>query len=127
MATPRTALNRLRKIALALPDAVEQETWGKPHFRVKGKIFCGYGEENGVTCIGCKLDKKHAFRIVNQDGYWLSPFGGKHGWISIDVAVINDWKHLESLIHESYSLIAPKRSLAKLNSPAPTPKTTRKK
>ncbi|MGB0579840.1 MAG: MmcQ/YjbR family DNA-binding protein [Limisphaerales bacterium] len=114
MATPKTALNRLRKIALALPDTVEGETWGKPHFRVNGKIFCGYGEENGITCIGCKLEKKHAFKIVKQDGHWLSPFGGRH-----------DWKHLASLINESYSLIAPKRSRAKLLTPAAKPSKTK--
>ena len=40
-------LQKLRRICLALPEAVETETWGKPHFRVNDKIFCGCGEEDG--------------------------------------------------------------------------------
>lgn len=127
MATPAQALKRLRKIAMALPDATESETWGKPHFRVNNKIFCGYGEENGATCVGCKLDKPHAAKVVKRPGHWLSPFGGRHGWVSIDVGVIEDWQEIESFIRESYSLIAPKRSLAKLGARPAARKTSRKK
>lgn len=127
MATPATALQKLRKIALSLPDTEESETWGKPHFRVNNKIFCGYGEENGKTCVGCKLEKKHAFSIAKKPGYWLSPFGGRHGWISMDVSAITDWNHFASLIRESYLLIAPKRSQLKLNPAESKPKPSKKK
>ena len=30
---------QLRRICLALPEAVEQETWEMPTFRIRGKIF----------------------------------------------------------------------------------------
>ena len=41
---PATALSelsvdRLRAICLALPEAVEKETWGDPTFRVRDRIF----------------------------------------------------------------------------------------
>jgi predicted DNA-binding protein (MmcQ/YjbR family) len=32
-------LSRLRDICLALPEAVEKETWGEATFRVRDKIF----------------------------------------------------------------------------------------
>ena len=33
------SVDRLRAICLALPEAVEKETWGDPTFRVRDRIF----------------------------------------------------------------------------------------
>ncbi|HKN59278.1 MAG TPA: hypothetical protein VJV97_10515 [Gemmatimonadaceae bacterium] len=35
---PRSPLPRMRKLALSLPEAHEEEAWGEPTFRVKNKI-----------------------------------------------------------------------------------------
>jgi hypothetical protein len=32
-------VEQIRKLALALPEAIEQEHWGNPSFRVRGRIF----------------------------------------------------------------------------------------
>ncbi len=108
------ALTRLRKICLALPDTKETETWGEPHFRVGEKIFAGYGDEKGKTVIGFKLEKDTARQIVEDPNFWPAPYVGKHGWVSMDVTSIDDWEDVRALILESYRLIAPKKSLAKL-------------
>ena len=43
-------LDRLRAIALALPEATEELTWGTDiNFRVRKKIFCFPGQ-GGSTC-----------------------------------------------------------------------------
>jgi predicted DNA-binding protein (MmcQ/YjbR family) len=39
---------------------------------------------------------------------------GKHGWVSMDVARRKSWDEVSALIRESYGLIAPKASRAKL-------------
>jgi predicted DNA-binding protein (MmcQ/YjbR family) len=39
---------------------------------------------------------------------------GKHGWVSMDVTQRKSWGEVAALIRESYGLIAPKASLAKL-------------
>ena len=49
---PATALSelsvdRLRAICLALPEAVEKETWGDPTFRVRDRIFALVRHGNG--------------------------------------------------------------------------------
>jgi predicted DNA-binding protein (MmcQ/YjbR family) len=106
-------LSKVRQICLALPDTKETITWGKPHFRVGDKIFAGYGAEDGRTSIGCKLEMQHAAALVKLPGFAKAPYVGHKGWVSIDPAVASDWDHLRELIHESYRLIAPKKSLAK--------------
>lgn len=110
-----TALKKVRAICLALPDTKETLTWDKPHFRVGDKIFCGFGDENGTTTIGFKLKKPHAAIVVKLPGFSVAPYVGRHGWVSLDADTIEDWDEVSDMIHESYRLIAPKKSLAKLD------------
>ncbi|NNF07983.1 MAG: MmcQ/YjbR family DNA-binding protein [Candidatus Eisenbacteria bacterium] len=115
MPTSKQILNKLRRICLSYPDAEESETWGKPHFRVKNKIFCGFGEEeDGTPVIGFKLSMAHQKKVIARSGFWKAPYVGKHGWVSMDASKIKDWKKVEAFVDESFRLIAPKRTLAKL-------------
>ena len=51
MTDAQDILNRLRRICLELPDTHETLTWGEPHFRVRDKIFAGFGEEKDWLTI----------------------------------------------------------------------------
>lgn len=42
----RSAIDRLRKVCLALPSTTEVEAWGEPTFRVNGKIFAMHASAN---------------------------------------------------------------------------------
>ncbi len=107
------ALAKMRKICLSLPDTKETPTWGQPHFRVGEKIFSGLGEEKGVLTVGFKLEMDHADAMVRRPGFSRAPYVGHKGWVSADVERVKDWDELGALIHESYRLIAPKKTLAK--------------
>ena len=108
------ALAKMRRICLALPDTKETPTWGQPHFRVGEKIFAGIGLERGVISVGLKLEMDHADAMVRRPGFSRAPYVGHRGWVSIDPEVATDWEELRDLILESYRLIAPKRTLRKL-------------
>lgn len=110
-------LERLRRICLALPDTSETETWGKPHFRVGDKIFAGFGIEDGQPLMGCKLTMDHAAEAIQQPGVTKAKYVGHKGWVSINLAVVEEWKWIEQCLEESYRLIAPKKSLRKLAEP----------
>lgn len=113
-AADETTLDDLRAICAALSDSVETQTWGEPHFRVAGKIYCGFGVEKGVPTIGLKLGKEEALsRIAVDDRFRPAPYVGRHGWVSIDAARIGRAEVTE-LVLQSWRLIAPKSSLAKL-------------
>ena len=42
---------------------------------------------------------------------------GHKGWVSMDMSDVDDWEEVRELILDRYRLIAPKRSLAKLDRP----------
>lgn len=108
------AFQKVRALALALPDTKLTMTWGSPHFRVGEKIFCGFGAEDGKQVMGVKLEMSHARSIVKDKRFWPAAYVGKHGWVSMDVTQRKSWDEVAALIRESYGLIAPKASLAKL-------------
>lgn len=121
------ALREMRKICLSLPDTKETLTWGQPHFRVGEKIFSGCGEEKGKVVIGFKLEMDHADARIQDPRFWRAPYVGHKGWVSMDATKVKDWDEVRALVHESYRLIAPRKSLAKLEGGATAPPGKAKK
>ena len=113
MAKKDDAYEKVRAICLSLPDTKETMTWGKPHFRVKEKIFAGFGEENGKPILGVKLVPAHARLVIKDRRFTPAPYVGHKGWVSIDVGRVKDWGEIEALVHESYRLIAPRKTVAR--------------
>jgi predicted DNA-binding protein (MmcQ/YjbR family) len=118
---PGTVLAKMRGICLALPETKETLTWGEPHFRVGEKIFAGCGNEKGRLSIGFKLEMDHADLVVQDPRFRRAPYVGHKGWVSMDASGIRDWGEVRGLVLESYRLIAPKRTFAKLG-PSAGPK-----
>jgi len=117
--TASAVLAKMRKICLSLADTKETLTWGEPHFRVGEKIFAGCGGEKGELVLGFKLEMDHADLMVQDPRFRRAPYVGHKGWVSMDASGIRDWDEVRALVLESYRLIAPKRTLAKLGSAAP--------
>ena len=126
---PKTdrVLAKMRKICLSLPDTKLTMTWGKPHFRVHDKIFAGCGEDNGWYAIGFKLEMKHAATVVRKPSFRRAPYVGHKGWVQMDASKVKDWEEVRRMILESYRLIAPKKSLAKLQGGKPSKKRTKRR
>ena len=114
MGTSRAVLRRIREICLSFPDTHETMTWGKPHYRVGKKIFAGYGEEDGKGVIGFKLAPERGAVVLRDPRFWKAPYVGHKGWVSMDATQVDDWEEVRSMVLESYRLIAPKKTLAKL-------------
>lgn len=127
MARRVNPLTTIRKLCLAFPDSVETETWGKPHFRVKDKIFAGFGDEDGVPTLGFKLEMDHAAQVIKIPGFRKAKYVGHKGWVSMDVSDVQDWSTVAEMLEESYRLIAPKRSLAQLDGNSPEEITSARK
>lgn len=103
-------LEQLRGFALSLPQTKETITWGKPHFRVNEKIFCGCGEQKGEPSVGLKLEPAEAKRMMKAPGIEKAAYSRPNdGWISINPNVFDDWEDINRMVLTSYRLIAPKK------------------
>jgi len=109
---------RLRAICLALPEAVEKETWGHPTFRVRDKIFASAGTgEGGRSAMSCKARPGVQEALVGSDPerFFVPAYVGSKGWVGVRFDAGVDWDEVTELVEESYRMTAPKRLSALLD------------
>ena len=111
MKRPATPLTPLRAICLALPEAIERETWGIPTFRVREKIFVMATTDNGVPALWCKAPRGTQTILIEAapERFFRPPYVGHKGWIGVRLNGAVDWDEIKALVERSYQMTAPKR------------------
>ncbi len=107
----RTPTDRLRAICLALPEAVERETWGDPTFRVRDKIFAMEKRGDGRVSIWCKAPpgSQQVLTGADPERFFVPPYVGAKGWVGMRLDRKPDWDEVAIVVRRSYRLIAPKK------------------
>lgn len=113
-------LTELRERALAFPEAVEVEAWGRPTFRA-GKIFALFsGTEDRPYGVIFKPDADDRHALLEDERFYSPPYYGPGGWLTLDFeAAPVDWDEVEELLDASYRQIALKRQLKALDAEKP--------
>ena len=106
------ALNRVRAIALELPETEERLSHGQPTFFVGGKQFAQFrgnhhGDGKTVVCVRVSsLDEKAMLLEADPDTYSKPAY--MPTWLSIRLSGEDvDWDHVGDRIAESWELAAP--------------------
>jgi hypothetical protein len=118
----------VRRICLALPEARETISFGRPWFRVK-TAFAVYGggtsgpEKRDIPGSVLFLPEEGTRRALDQDPRFFVPgYLGPKGWRGLDFhAAPVDWQEVAELIDESYRNTAPRRLVALLDDRGATP------
>ena len=109
------AVERLRELCLAFPEAHEQVFGGHtiPTWRVNGKIFAQLEEHGDRLAAWCKGAPGAQEILVGSqpDRFFRPAYVGSKGWIGIWLDGDTDWDAVHGLIDESYRMTAPKRLL----------------
>ncbi len=119
MADEVALLDRVREIALALPDAGERLSHGSPGFHiVKGKFFAYFWDNHhsdGETAVMVKtsgLEEQAMLIEADPDFYYKPPYLGPSGWVAMRVAGDDvDWDRVADRIAASWEMVAPRRLL----------------
>jgi predicted DNA-binding protein (MmcQ/YjbR family) len=106
-------LDRMRSLAMALPEATEEVTWGTDiNFRVRRRIFAFPGQGGSLTV---KADREELPALRGDSRFRPAPYLARGGWVLMDLSVGPiDWTEIDELIRTSYCLIAPKKLSAHL-------------
>ena len=111
-------LDRVRTIALALPESEERIQHGRPAFAIVGRpAFASYG---AGAAGAVKVPHPHALLVhVDEDErpariqdprFFVPAYIGKQGWLGIDVdARDTDWDEIAELLDASWRHRAPAR------------------
>jgi hypothetical protein len=115
---PKTPLDRVRLICLALPEAREVEAWGTPTFRVNNKIFAMYSANShhgagrvGLWMMSVSVEQDLVIRS-RPDRYFKPPYVGPSGWIGAWLDQKPSWEEITELIRDAYKRRAPKKLAA---------------
>jgi hypothetical protein len=103
------SLEEARRLALALPEAVEQDHHGRPSFRVAGKIFATLWDEESMNVMldeGGILTAIHDYPETCKEVWW----GKKLAAVRVTLPRVESDK-LAELLTEAWELRAPKRLL----------------
>jgi predicted DNA-binding protein (MmcQ/YjbR family) len=108
----------LRAICLALPEAVEKETWDIPTFRIRAKIFAMVHDRNGRIDVWCKAPPGAQAVLVAAapDRFFRPSYVGHKGWIGFWLDGEPDWEEVADLLGRSYRMTAPKRLVQAVSS-----------
>jgi hypothetical protein len=98
----------VRAAALALPEAVERETWGHPTFRVRDKMFGTLAADGTTASMKATREEQAALVEGDPDTFFVPKYVGVHGWVAFDLASV-DPEEMTELVIEAWRLTAPKR------------------
>ena len=103
-------LDGVRRVCLALPEAVEVEAWGWPSFRAgaKGKMFAIYDNHGEAGyALTFKADPAE-WAALREDKRFFQPwYWGARGWLALDlVSTEPDWAEVAELVETSYRQVA---------------------
>jgi len=105
----------IRKLCLSFPNVTEDMPWGDDLcFKIRGKIFAGMVLSDGRfprTTLKSSPERFHD--LLETEGISPAPYVGRYKWIQIASSKLLPANELESLIRQSYELVAAKAPMTK--------------
>jgi hypothetical protein len=111
LVTPEALIDRVRKIALALPDASEKLSHGEPAFFVRGKLFATIDNNHhgsGHVAVVCNAPPGAQESLVEGDPtyFFRPPYVGGKGWLGIRIDRGLPWPVVGDLLKQAHATTA---------------------
>jgi predicted DNA-binding protein (MmcQ/YjbR family) len=101
---------RLRELALSLPEAYEDEPWGHPVFKVgENRMFASMTVESEAVRLTVKLTPEEREMAYLMPWVSRANYVGRYGWVTARVADEESLDAALEWLRESYWLKAPER------------------
>jgi predicted DNA-binding protein (MmcQ/YjbR family) len=111
-------LERVKKICLALPEAICETHGDHASFLVRKKTFTYYLKNHhgdGIVAVNCKVLPGDNAALVNAhpQRFYMPAYIASRGWVGLrlDTGKV-DWEEVRDLVEGSYQLVAPKKLAA---------------
>ena len=104
-------IQRVRRLALALPDTAEKLSHGEPTFFVRNKSFVMFANNHhndGHTAIWIPVPPGAQAAMIADapEVYFKPPYVGVKGWVGVELSRIAD-EDLAQLIRRAWQIVAP--------------------
>jgi len=106
-----THIQRVRRLALSLPDTSEKLSHGEPTFFVRNKSFIMFANNHhndGHTAIWIPAPPGAQAEMIAEapEVYFKPPYVGVKGWVGVELSKIDN-EDLAQLIRRAWQIIAP--------------------
>jgi hypothetical protein len=104
------AVERLRRICLALPGVSEKVAWGEPTWRV-GKIFAQmdthhHGADHVAVWLALPAGMQQALIDEDPATFFRPPYVGDKGWVGARIDGRRDWRAINSVVRDAHDFVA---------------------
>jgi len=103
-------LDWIRALCRSFPDITEDMPWADDLcFKVRGKIFTGVVLADGrFPRVTLKCTPESFHELLEVEGISIAPYVGRYNWVTLANSNILPANELETLIRQSYDLVASK-------------------
>lgn len=121
MSTKRDAVNRMRRICLALPETTERLSHGAPTWFIRDKktfvMLLDDHHGDGRLAISCAAPAGVQELLVEEEParFFRPAYVGHRGWLGVRLDVEVDWDEMAGIVEDAYRVVAPKQLIAKLD------------
>ena len=121
---PKSPVERLRAICLALPDTSEKVAWSEPTWRVGGKLFAQldnhhHGADHLAVWMPAPLGEQESLIFLDPARFFRPPYVGQRGWVGVRIDRRPSWTLIASLVKQAYLEVAPPRLRGAVGTAAP--------
>ncbi|HYI11404.1 MAG TPA: MmcQ/YjbR family DNA-binding protein [Thermoanaerobaculia bacterium] len=111
---PAALIDRVRTIALALPDATEKLSHGEPSFFVRGRMFLTMDNNHhgsGHVAIVCNAPGgvQESLVAAEPKHFFVPPYVGKNGWLGARLDSGLAWPVISDLVKQAHATTASRR------------------
>lgn len=112
MTRDEKAIEKLRALCLALPDATEKVSHGEPTWKAgKGKVFATldnhhHGAEHLSVWLPMPPGMQQSLIEMDEERFFKPPYVGPAGWVGVVLDTKPDWKLVEKLLREAFLHVA---------------------
>jgi hypothetical protein len=113
----RGAVERLRRLCLALPEVTERPSHGEPSFFVRDKkqFVMLDSHHHGASHLGfwCAAPPGAQEELIAADParYFRPPYVGHRGWVGVRLEADGlpepDWTEIDEIVRDAYRVVAP--------------------
>ena len=99
-------LARIRSICARLPGTRETVSFGHPTFQTAaGKTFAVLETYKSELGLAIKVERALQTVFLKDSRFYLTPYIGKHGWVTLRMNIKLDWKEIRGILKGSYGLV----------------------
>ncbi|HEX7154305.1 MAG TPA: MmcQ/YjbR family DNA-binding protein [Thermoanaerobaculia bacterium] len=100
-------IERVRKLALALPEVTEKLSHGEPAFFAKKRLFFTVDNNHhgsGHVAVWCNAPEGAQQALVASEPkhYFVPPYVGKSGWVGMRLDSGLDWGMVADILRQAH-------------------------